>query len=60
MEINNRPNPNEAFPNPKIPSLCFIKNVVKNPRTSSATIPTMMMWMVLTSLRSMSLISTTS
>ena len=28
MEINNRPNPNEAFPNPKIPSLCFIKNVV--------------------------------
>ena len=32
MEINSRPNPNEAFPNPKIPSLCFIKNVVKNPR----------------------------
>ena len=31
MEITNRPNPNEAFPNPKIPSLCFIKNVVKNP-----------------------------
>ena len=28
----NRPNPNEAFPNPKIPSLCYIKNVVKNPR----------------------------
>ena len=27
----NRPNPNEAFPNPKIPSLCYIKNVVKNP-----------------------------
>jgi len=27
MEIKNRPNPNEAFPNPKIPSLCFIKNV---------------------------------
>lgn len=25
------PNPNEIFPNPKIPSLCFIKNVVKNP-----------------------------
>ncbi len=21
----NRPNPNEAFPNPKISSLCFIK-----------------------------------
>ena len=32
MEIKTRPNPNEAFPNPKIPSLCFIKNVVKNPR----------------------------
>ena len=32
MEIKKRPNPNEAFPNPKIPSLCFIKNVVKNPR----------------------------
>ena len=32
MEIKNRPNPNEAFPNPKIPSLCFIKNVVKSPR----------------------------
>ena len=28
----NRPNPNEAFPNPKIPSLCYIKNVVKNSR----------------------------
>ena len=27
-----RPNPNEAFPNPNIPSLCFIKNVVKSPR----------------------------
>ncbi|TKZ35957.1 Vat family streptogramin A O-acetyltransferase [Brachyspira catarrhinii] len=25
------PNPNAIFPNPKIPSLCFIKNVVKNP-----------------------------
>ncbi|TXJ15549.1 Vat family streptogramin A O-acetyltransferase [Brachyspira aalborgi] len=24
-------NPNEIFPNPKIPSLCFIKNVIKNP-----------------------------
>ena len=32
MEINNRPNPNEAFPNPNLPRLCFIKNVVKNPR----------------------------
>ena len=29
---NQRPNPNEAFPNPNIPSLCYIKNVVKNPR----------------------------
>ena len=28
----NRPNPNKAFPNPNIPSLCYIKNVVKNPR----------------------------
>ena len=25
------PNPNEIFPNPRIPSLCFIKNVIKNP-----------------------------
>ena len=25
-----RPNPNEAFPNPNLPRLCFIKNVVKN------------------------------
>ena len=32
MDITGRPNPNEAFPNPSIPSLCFIKNVVKNPR----------------------------
>ena len=31
-KIQNRPNPKEAFPNPSIPSLCFIKNVVKNPR----------------------------
>ena len=31
-KITNRPDPNAAFPNPKIPSLCFIKNVVKNPR----------------------------
>ena len=28
----NRPNPNEVFPNPNLPRLCFIKNVVKNPR----------------------------
>lgn len=26
-----RPDPNKAFPNPAIPSLCYIKNVVKNP-----------------------------
>lgn len=26
-----RPDKNAAFPNPNIPSLCFIKNVVKNP-----------------------------
>ena len=25
------PNPNAIFPNPKIPSLCFIKNIIKNP-----------------------------
>ena len=29
---NKRPNPNEAFPNPNLPRLCYIKNVVKNPR----------------------------
>ena len=28
----NRPNPNEVFPNSNLPRLCFIKNVVKNPR----------------------------
>jgi len=32
MEIKGRPNPNKAFPNPNLPRLCFIKNVVKNPR----------------------------
>ena len=32
-QINNRPNPNEAFPNPNLPRLCFIKNVVKNPHS---------------------------
>ena len=26
------PDPNKIFPNEKIPSLCYIKNVVKNPR----------------------------
>ena len=26
----NRPNPNDVFPNPNLPRLCFIKNVVKN------------------------------
>ncbi len=25
------PNPNDIFPNKKIPSVCFIKNVIKNP-----------------------------
>jgi len=25
------PNPRDTFPNPNIPSLCYIKNVVKNP-----------------------------
>ena len=25
------PDPNKAFPNPNIPSLCYIKNVIKNP-----------------------------
>lgn len=29
-----RPAPDQAFPNPQIPSVCFIKNVVKNPRIS--------------------------
>ena len=32
MEIKNRPDPHAAFPNPNLPRLCFIKNVVKNPR----------------------------
>ena len=32
MEIKNRPDPNKVFPNPNLPRLCFIKNVVKNPR----------------------------
>ena len=31
MKIINRPNPNEAFPNPNLPNICYIKNVVKNP-----------------------------
>ena len=31
MKIINRPDSNEVFPNPNIPSLCFIKNVVKSP-----------------------------
>ena len=26
-----RPDKSAAFPNPNIPSLCYIKNVVKNP-----------------------------
>ena len=28
----NRPKPNKACPNPNLPRICFIKNVVKNPR----------------------------
>lgn len=32
MTTMNRPNPNKVFPNPNLPRLCFIKNVVKNPR----------------------------
>ena len=31
MTTMNRPNPNKVFPNPNLPRLCFIKNVVKNP-----------------------------
>ena len=31
-KLQNRPNPDEAFPNPNLPRICFIKNVVKNPR----------------------------
>ena len=31
-KIPDRPDPNTAFPNPNLPRLCFIKNVVKNPR----------------------------
>ena len=30
MEIKNRPNPNEAFPNPNLPRLCFIKNTIND------------------------------
>ena len=29
--MKNIPNPNKVFPNEKIPSLCYIKNVIKNP-----------------------------
>ena len=29
--MKNIPNPNKAFPNEKLPDLCYIKNVVKNP-----------------------------
>lgn len=29
--MNDRPNPDTIIPNPKIPSLCYIKNVIKNP-----------------------------
>ena len=31
-KFSKRPDPNLAFPNPNLPRLCFIKNVVKNPR----------------------------
>ena len=31
-KISSRPDPDAAFPNSKIPSLCYIKNVLKNPR----------------------------
>ena len=31
-ETSNRPDPHAAFPNPNLPRLCFIKNMVKNPR----------------------------
>lgn len=29
--MKGRPNPDTIIPNPKIPSLCYIKNVIKNP-----------------------------
>lgn len=29
--MKNIPNPNKIFPNEKIPSLCYIKNVIRNP-----------------------------
>ena len=29
--MKDRPNPDTIIPNPKIPSLCYIKNVIKNP-----------------------------
>lgn len=29
--MQNIPNPNKIFPNEKIPGLCYIKNVIKNP-----------------------------
>ena len=41
----NRPNPNKAFPNPNIPSLCYIKNVVKNPRIIIGFMAKPMVWM---------------
>lgn len=30
-KVAKRPDPDSAFPNPSLPRLCFIKNVVKNP-----------------------------
>ena len=56
----NRPNPNEAFPNPNLPRLCFIKNVVKNPRIIIGDYTYTMIRKVPTSLRSTSHTSTTS
>lgn len=29
LSVYGRPDPDSAFPNPKIPSLCYIKNVVR-------------------------------
>lgn len=32
IAVKTYPDKDKAFPNPAIPSLCYIKNVVKNPR----------------------------
>ena len=40
MDTTGRPNPNEAFPNPDFPRLCFIKNVAEVERkTNSFALP---------------------